>query len=113
MHELSICGSIADIALRRAGERRVARIHLRIGQLRQVVPDTLSYCWQLVSADSELDGSVLDVETVQARIACRDCGRVGELGELPVFVCGNCHGVAVSVVAGEEFVLTALDVVEV
>lgn len=113
MHELAICGSIADIAVRRAGERRVERIHLRIGQLRQVVPDTLSYCWGLVSADSELYGSVLDVETVPARISCRDCGRVSELGELPLFVCESCHGVAVSVVAGEEFLITALDVAEV
>lgn len=88
-------------------------IHIRIGQLRQVVPDTLDYCWSLVSAGSELDGAVLDIETVPARIACQDCGTVGEVGELPLFVCESCHGVAVSVVAGEEFLITALDVAEV
>ena len=110
MHELSICGSIADIVVRRARERRVETIHLRIGQLRQVVPDTLTYCWQLVSSGSELDGSVLDVETVRARISCQDCGQTSELGDLPTFVCASCHGVSVSVVAGEEFMITALDV---
>lgn len=88
-------------------------IHVRIGQLRQVVPDTLGYCWGLVSAESELDGAALDVETVPARICCQDCGTVSELGDVPVFVCAGCHGVAVSVVAGEEFLITALDVVEV
>ncbi|MGH8962340.1 MAG: hydrogenase maturation nickel metallochaperone HypA [Jatrophihabitantaceae bacterium] len=113
MHELSICGSIADAVLRRAGERRVETIHVRIGQLRQVVPDTLSYCWGLVSTESELDGSVLEVQTVPARIRCQDCEQTSELGELPLFVCGHCRSVAVSVVAGEEFMITALDVARV
>lgn len=113
MHELAICGSIADVVTRRASERQVRVIHLRIGQLRQVVPETLGYCWGLVSAGSELDGAVLDIETVPARISCQDCGAVRELGDLPVFVCESCHGIAVSVVAGEEFAITALDVAEV
>lgn len=113
MHELSVCAAIADAVARRAAERPVAAIHLRIGQLRQVVPESLVYCWSLLSADTELDGSVLEVENVPARIACRDCGYEAEVGDLPLFVCAGCGGVRVSVVAGEEFLITALDLVEV
>lgn len=113
VHELSVCGAIADIARQRAGDRRVTRIHLRVGQLRQIVPDTLAYCWSMASADTELDGSVLEIEAVPARITCRDCGRASRLGELPVMVCEGCGGMAVEVVAGEEFLVTALDLAEV
>lgn len=113
MHELSICGSIADIVIRRAGERPVATIHLRVGRLRQVVPQTLTYCWDLISADTELAGSVLDIESVPATITCRDCGHLTEIGELPLFMCSACSGVQVSVVSGEEFLVTALDLAEV
>jgi hydrogenase nickel incorporation protein HypA/HybF len=109
LHELAICGSIADIVVRRAQQRRVQRIHLRIGQLRQVVPDTLSYCWGLVSAESELDGAQLEIENVPARVRCRDCSATSEVGELPLFVCHSCNGVNVDVVSGEEFLITALD----
>ncbi len=112
MHELSVCASIADIVNRRAAERRVAAIHLRIGQLRQVVPDTLLYCWSVLSADTELDGSVLEVESVPARISCNACGHETEIGDYPLFVCAGCDGVDVEVVAGEEFLITALDLVE-
>jgi hydrogenase nickel incorporation protein HypA/HybF len=113
VHELSVCASIADIALRRASGRRVAAIQLRIGQLRQVVPDTLLYCWSVLSADTELDGSVLSIESVRARITCTDCGRESEVGDFPLFVCVGCGGADVQVVAGEEFLITALDLVEV
>lgn len=113
MHELSICGAIADVVTKHAGGRRVETVHLRIGRLRQVVPDTLAYCWGLMSADTDLDGSVLDVEDVPVRVACHECGETSEVEDLPLFVCRRCDAVDVSVVAGEEFLVTALDFAEV
>ncbi len=112
MHELSVCGWIAGIVERRAGGREVRVIHLQVGQLRQIVPDTLAYCWDLLSADTTLAGSRLEVESIPARIRCRGCGRTAELGDLPVFACGGCMGMDVEVVAGEEFLITALDLAE-
>jgi len=109
VHELSICGSIADIVSRRAGGRPVRVINVRVGQLRQVVPDTLAYCWDLVSADTPLDGSRLAVESVPARLRCRDCHRETEVGDLPVFYCGSCGATNTEVVAGEEFLITSVD----
>lgn len=112
MHELAICGSIAEIVTRRAAERPVDVIYLRIGRLRQVVPETLRYCWDLVSADTELDGAVLEVEEVPASIVCNTCGSTSVLDDLPLFVCSVCGGVDLDVVSGEEFLITAIDLVE-
>lgn len=113
MHELSLCGAIAGIATRRAGNRGVGVIHVRVGQLRQVVPDTLAFCWSLVTADTALDGSVLDVERVAARLKCRTCGEEHEFGDSFALACAGCHSLDVAVVAGEEFLVTALELAEV
>ncbi len=83
MHELSICGSIADIVTRRAAGRPVQVINVRVGQLRQVVPDTLVYCWELVSAETPLEGSRISIEAVPARIRCRACDQVTDVGAIP------------------------------
>lgn len=112
MHELSICGAIAGIVQRHADGRAVSTIHVRIGQLRQIVPETLVYCWGLVSADTELDGSRLAVEPVPARVRCRGCDRTTELGQLPVFACGGCAGTDVEIISGEEFLITSLELAE-
>jgi hydrogenase nickel incorporation protein HypA/HybF len=109
MHELSICGSVADIATRHAGGRPVEAIHLRIGQLRQVVPDTLEYCWSMVTSATELEGSRLEIEYVRARVRCRSCGTVHEFEEYPILLCMACDGADVEVLAGEEFLVTSLD----
>ena len=112
MHELAICGSIAEIVCRRAADRPVTAIYLRIGQLRQVVPETLRDCWELVSADTQLDGAALEVEQVPASIVCKACGVTSVLGDLPLFICPACDGVDLDVVSGEEFLITAIDLVE-
>ncbi len=41
MHELSIAEAIVDVATRHAAGRRVVRVEVKVGHLRQVVPDSL------------------------------------------------------------------------
>jgi hydrogenase nickel incorporation protein HypA/HybF len=113
MHELSLCGAIAEIVSRRAGDRRVEVVHLQIGQLRQVVPDALTFCWSMLTENTDLHGSTLDVDRVAAVLICRTCGVRGALAEPPAFACIACGGVDVAVEAGEEFAVTALDLVPV
>ncbi len=111
MHELSICRAIAGIVAEHAGNRPVRTVSVRIGQLRQIVPDTLIHCWSLVSGGTALDGSQLRVESVPVQISCTDCGHMQTL-TAPVLLCGRCGGRSVSVVRGEEFLITSLELAE-
>ena len=111
MHELSLCGAIADVASRRAGDRHVSAVHVRIGQLRQVVPDTLAFCWDLVVEGSGLAGAALEIERVPALLRCRSCA--GEFRPEPHsgLACTACGGLDCEVLTGEELDVTALDLV--
>lgn len=111
MHELSICRSITGIVAEHAGDRPVRAVRVRVGQLRQIVPGTLAYCWPLVVRDTPLEGAELLVESVPARIRCDECEHTETLSA-PVLRCGSCAGVRVSIVAGEEFLITSLDLAE-
>ena len=111
MHELSICRSIANIVTRHAENRKVRTVHVRVGQLRQIIPDTLVYCWSMVSEQTRLAGSTLQVESIPAAIRCTVCDH-RETITAPVLRCGRCGGQEVSIVAGEEFLITSLDIAE-
>jgi hydrogenase nickel incorporation protein HypA/HybF len=112
VHELSICRSIADIVARHAGDRPVQTVHLQVGALRQIVPETLVYCWSLLNESSGLAGSQLAVQSIPAAIRCRSCGRSQRL-DAPILVCAGCGSGEVEIVAGEEFLITSLELAEV
>ena len=109
MLELSLCGAIADVVERARAGRPVTTVHLRIGRLRQVVPDTLTYCWGLVTAGGPLGGSRLDIDEVPVVLACRPCGASTEVADVLVLACGVCGSVDVEVSEGEDFLVTSID----
>ncbi len=113
MHELSLCGAIADIATRQAADRVVEIVHIRVGQLRQIVPDTLVFCWSIVTAETALAGSVLHVERVPALLRCGACEGEHELGNGVSLACRTCGSLDITVLTGEEFLVTALELAEV
>ncbi|MHB1172352.1 MAG: hydrogenase maturation nickel metallochaperone HypA [Lacisediminihabitans sp.] len=110
MHELSLCRSIYGIAERAAAGRTVTRILLDVGQLRQVIPETLVYCWGVVTDETPLAGSELIVDHIPAVIACAECGEHTTLHGVPMLICGRCKSGTVKVISGEEFLVRSMDV---
>ncbi len=108
MHELSICSAIAKIAHRAAAGRPVERVRVDVGHLRQVVPDTLRYSWEMVVFGTPLDGVPLEVREIRAVIECRQCGAHTTLDD-PIFRCGACDSPETNVVSGNELLVTSLD----
>ena len=109
MHELSLCRSIHDIVDRARDGRRVLTVNLQVGQLRQVVPDTLTHCWGLVTAEGPLAGSRLVVDHVPVVLECRECGARTTAGQALVLTCASCGSGAVDLRSGEELLVTSLD----
>lgn len=112
MHELSLSSAIVNTALRHAAGRRVRVVSLQVGSLRQVVPDTLEFYFQLVARGTLCEGARLEQEHIQAQLHCRPCARDWEI-EIPAFRCPYCGGSEVEVAAGEEFCVESIEVEEV
>jgi hydrogenase nickel incorporation protein HypA/HybF len=112
VHELALCQAIATTVDRHADGRPVTRVRVRIGHLRQVVPESLRFSWTLLTDGSALDGAELLVEHVPAVARCESCGARTTL-ELPVLVCATCFGHDVSLESGEELMIDSIDVMEV
>jgi hydrogenase nickel incorporation protein HypA/HybF len=111
VHELAISSAVLETVLRHADGRRVSAVRLRVGHLRQVVPDSLDFYWGIVTRDGICEGSVLAQEVIAARLECTACAREWEI-ELPVFRCPTCGGADVRVAAGDELEVESIEVEE-
>jgi hydrogenase nickel incorporation protein HypA/HybF len=110
VHELSLCEAIAGVAKTHANGRHVDVVRVRIGALRQVVPDSLSFCWTLVRDAENMPEAELELECVAAEVGCRACGRRSEITSAWSIWCPECDSSDVEVLRGNEFLVTSLDV---
>jgi hydrogenase nickel incorporation protein HypA/HybF len=109
VHELSICDAIARTVADHAAGRPVRSVTVRIGHLRQVVPETLMFSWEMVTRTTVLDGARLRVEHVPAVVACAACGAVTTL-DAPILACGTCCTRTVALRSGDEMLVTSIEV---
>ncbi|MFZ0091678.1 MAG: hydrogenase maturation nickel metallochaperone HypA [Solirubrobacteraceae bacterium] len=111
MHELSLSGAIVNTVVKHAAGRRVTAVDLRVGRLRQVVPDTLEFYFTFVARGTVCEGATLVQEVIDGVLACDGCGHRWTL-DVPAFRCPECGGASVAVVSGNEFEVESIEVEE-
>jgi hydrogenase nickel incorporation protein HypA/HybF len=109
VHELAIAQSVIRIAERHADGRRVTKVYLKVGHLRQVVPSALAFGFELVAQETSVEGAELVLEEVPATGKCRACGSESRLESFPL-QCKACGGFDLEIVAGEELYVESLEI---
>ena len=66
-------------------------VYLRVGHLRQVVPDSLEFYFEFVARGTVCEGARLEQEAIPARLRCQACDREWAI-EIPAFRCPTCAG---------------------
>jgi hydrogenase nickel incorporation protein HypA/HybF len=112
VHELSLSSAIVNTVVKHADGRRVSVVNLRVGHLRQVVPDSLEFYFEFVARDTVCEGARLEQELVPAALRCGACAAGWEM-DLPFFRCPECGSGEVTVESGNEFEVESIEVEEV
>jgi hydrogenase nickel incorporation protein HypA/HybF len=112
LHELAIAESIVGIVGRHANGRRVTKVQLKVGYLRQVVPSALAFSFELVAQGTPIEGAELEMEEVPATGFCRGCGAESRLREFPL-QCETCGSFDLQVLEGEELFVESFELEEV
>ena len=111
VHELSLCEAILHKIETHAEGRAVTAVSVRIGHLRQAVPDALQFSWSVVTEFTNAKGAQLLIEQVPAVVACTSCGQKTRL-DVPVLCCGVCESFDVTLISGEELQLVSMDLAD-
>jgi hydrogenase nickel incorporation protein HypA/HybF len=111
LHELAIAESVVQIAARHANGRRVTKVYLKVGHLRQVVPSALAFGFELLAQGTPVEGADLEMEEIPATGLCRVCGTESRLESFPLR-CGTCESFDLELLGGEELYVESLELEE-
>ena len=112
MHEMSIAQSLVDILreeMGKNGARTLRSVRLSIGQLSAVVPDSLNFCFTVMTAETELEGARLIMDMVPLEGVCHDCDRTFEIEDY-AFVCPYCGCTSIETIAGQDLSIVEMEV---
>ncbi|MBN1350437.1 hydrogenase maturation nickel metallochaperone HypA [candidate division KSB1 bacterium] len=104
MHELSLIANIIDIVreeMPRHNLKKIQRITLRIGEMRQVVPEALHFGFECLSKDTPLEGAELKIENVPLTGFCNQCNKKSAITDW-FQACPVCQTGALEIVSGKE-----------
>ncbi len=108
MHELAIAASVVASVLERTGDRHVSVVRLRVGRLAGVVPDALSFCFELATAGTPLEGASLEIAEQHGRAHCRSCTADFDCDDA-ILLC-DCGSADVQLLSGRELAVTSVEV---
>ncbi len=110
MHEMSIVEALLDAVhqeVRAGALERVTTISIRLGRLRQVVPEMLLFAFEAATRETPLVDARLEVEQIPARAQCASCGEEFTVEE-QWFECPGCGAPGAKLLQGNELLLTGI-----
>jgi len=115
MHEMGIAMQVVEIAVASIPEAlksvRVKSVRLKIGRLSSVVPDSLRFCFDIVSKESAIAGAVLEIEEIPVTAVCKACGNRWTI-EGPAFSCPQCGQGSIQLTSGQELDIASIEIEE-
>jgi hydrogenase nickel incorporation protein HypA/HybF len=115
MHEMGIAMQIVEIATGSIPAELtgvpVEVVTLKIGKLAAVVPDSLRFCFEVITRDTPLAGARLEIEEVPVVARCGACGAQTEIAE-PPFVCAECGAGKIEFLSGRELLVKSIELAD-
>ncbi len=112
MHELALIESVMETVLeemKRNNLSRVESITLRIGKMRQYVPDALTFGLECLSKDTPLEGAKLIIEEIPIKGHCSKCNREFIFKNMLDNTCPSCGEITSRITSGKELELVEFE----
>jgi hydrogenase nickel incorporation protein HypA/HybF len=114
MHELSVAQNIVEIIQQHVPEselERVAAVRLKIGAIAGIVPESLEFSFQAITAESSLCHAHLEIECIPFRIYCNTCHAKTE-NEAGFALCDTCGSTDTKTLSGSALNIVEIEICE-
>ncbi len=112
MHEMSIAQSLMDILREEMlthNAKTLRSVRLNIGQMSAIVPDALSFCFQIITGGTELEGAKLIMDIIPLMGYCKECDKKFEIKDY-AFLCPTCGSTKINTIGGQDLSIVEMEV---
>lgn len=114
MHELSIAQDILIIIRQNVPQEELSNIEnikVKIGDMSGVVAESLAFCFQAITSETELAQAKMVIEKIPFVLKCNSCGNEST-NEFGIRVCPDCRSTDTTVKSGLEMQVTEVELRE-
>jgi hydrogenase nickel incorporation protein HypA/HybF len=112
MHEMGLATEIVRIVTESIPsdvvDPKVKRVNLKVGKLAAVVPQSLTFCFEIVAKDGPAEGAELHIEEISISVRCNDCANMWEIDQ-PAFHCPKCNSGSIEMLSGRELDIESIE----
>lgn len=112
MHELSIAENIIKIIKKdyKEIERNIKLVSVGVGELTGIIPESLTYIFDIIKGNYELNNVELKVTMVKCKIMCENCGNTEEDYNLDSLQrCRACGSEDLRIIGGGDLTLLSIE----
>ena len=112
MHELSIAQEILGIVYQYVPdpkENYIKAVRVKIGKMSNILPDSLSFCFEAIIQETPLKGAALEIIEEPVLIKCSECNTISEI-EPPVFACPACKSNQIKIIGGTDMRVDEIEI---
>lgn len=115
IHELAVTEDILQVVLKYATEnnaRRVAGIHLQVGELRDLEEEWIQRYFDYLSRGTMAEGAKILVKRIPVTLACAECADLfhADIRQEEIS-CPGCGSKNIRLVSGREFLIEGIGVI--
>lgn len=109
MHEFSLTKNILDLALQHAGEKRILRVNIQVGQFSDEREESIRFYWNDLAKDTLARDADLHFQQVSAELKCLECSTIFH-PEDETSRCPHCFSHRLKLLSGDDVRLDSIDV---
>jgi len=109
---MSIAQSLIDILREEMlthNAKTLRSVRLNIGQMSAIVPDALSFCFQIITGGTELEGARLIMDIIPLMGYCNECEKEFEIKDY-AFLCPSCGSTKINTIGGQDLSIVEIEV---
>ncbi|OQY12563.1 MAG: hydrogenase maturation nickel metallochaperone HypA [Desulfobacteraceae bacterium 4572_19] len=115
MHEMGIATQLVEIAISSIPDDmegvHIEAVNVEVGKLSSIVPDSLSFCFDIAVKDTVIDGAKLNIKQLPVTALCKECHHTFTMDE-PLFLCPECKCSSIDLLSGRELDIISMDVAQ-